>query len=104
MLPVVGSQRDTVRRSAIDPVGFKISDRGALIRKWAQGRDGMPSGRLLDVRSDNPHLAKFSRDLGQSRNSGTIDPIVIGNQYAHYHLLSSPRRVNVVFLGSKGQA
>src|SRR5262245_43162006 len=81
--PVVSAKRNTVRGRSIDPVRVKIANRSALVRKRAHRGNRMASRRLLDVWSYNPDVTELCRCLGEDCNSGAIDSIIIGNEYAH---------------------
>jgi hypothetical protein len=58
-------------------------ERGTPKRERSRMSDRMTHRGLLDVRRHDADLTEARRDLGQRRESGTVNAIIVGDQDSH---------------------
>jgi hypothetical protein len=84
VLPEKGAQCDAICRGSIDAVRIELAQLWrATVREWPRMGDRMTHRGLLDIRGHDPDLAKARRHLGERREPGTVDAIIVGNQNSH---------------------
>jgi hypothetical protein len=96
--PKMETERDAIRRGAVDPVSFEILHWSPFVSKWSVRSDGMPHRRLLNVGCDNTHSSESTGHCCQSGNPGTVDPVIIGDQNTHIQCSTGSRQAGAGFV------
>ena len=92
LVPQVSAQRDAIGRSAIHTVSLESSgERRSPVTERTRRSNSMAHRGLLDIGSNNPHIAEARGDFSEAGNAGTVDAVVIADEDTRSHFLNETR-------------